>query len=294
MCILFLFNYFAHLWKTSLFPLCLIYSNPGNPCLWALLSRVVPQYYPRKANVNHHASIPSWNLVYAVLRTLCTCTSTVDCWTILKVNLLSSPCFSSQGGAMAGEVACLSSMTQGKVNTGCISHAESNPDINGHRTVCVHWGGSARSRTMFFVLFQRALLYSGVNQLASGTHSGEHRHRNALKTMQRAVFLCPGIRDKIHLRCAAVKMIWWHMALWPADKGITANELIFKLPVFSVYFQMMREPGQDWWQLATQRTPPATSRVPPLADKGWSRPSWQWFLRKVRTALSACWLLFLR
>ncbi|XP_075895011.1 tetratricopeptide repeat protein 37 [Nelusetta ayraudi] len=82
-----------------------VHSNPGNPCLWALLSRVVPQYYPRKAN----------------------------------------------GGAMAGEVACLSSMTQGK----------------------------------------RALLYSGVNQLASGTHSGEHSHRNALKTMQRAVFLCP-------------------------------------------------------------------------------------------------------
>ncbi|XP_022607239.1 tetratricopeptide repeat protein 37 [Seriola dumerili] len=82
-----------------------VHSNPGNPSLWALLSRVVPQYYPRKAN----------------------------------------------GGAMAGHVACLSSMTQGK----------------------------------------RALLYSGVNQLASGRHSGEDSHRNALKTMQRAVLLCP-------------------------------------------------------------------------------------------------------
>ncbi|XP_042343628.1 tetratricopeptide repeat protein 37 isoform X2 [Plectropomus leopardus] len=82
-----------------------VHSNPGNPSLWALLSRVVPQYYPRKAN----------------------------------------------GGAMAGHVACLSSMTQGK----------------------------------------RALLYSGVNQLASGRHSKEDSLRNALKTMQRAVLLCP-------------------------------------------------------------------------------------------------------
>ncbi|CAK6950140.1 SKI3 subunit of superkiller complex protein isoform X1 [Scomber scombrus] len=82
-----------------------VHSNPGNASLWALLSRVVPQYYPRKAN----------------------------------------------GGAMAGHVSCLSSMTQGK----------------------------------------RALLYSGVNQLASGRHSGEHKHRNALKTMQKAVMLCP-------------------------------------------------------------------------------------------------------
>lgn len=40
---------------------------------------------------------------------------------------------------------------------------------------------------------QRALLYSGVNQLASGRHSGEDSHKNALKTMQRAVLLCPGI-----------------------------------------------------------------------------------------------------
>ncbi|XP_054630521.1 tetratricopeptide repeat protein 37 isoform X1 [Dunckerocampus dactyliophorus] len=82
-----------------------VHSYPGNPSLWSLLSRLVPQYYPRKAN----------------------------------------------GGAMAGHVACLSSMTQGK----------------------------------------RALLYSGVNQLASGRHSGEDAHRNALKTMQRAVLLCP-------------------------------------------------------------------------------------------------------
>ncbi|CAN9513348.1 unnamed protein product [Ophioblennius macclurei] len=82
-----------------------VHSNPGNPSLWALLSRVVPRYYPRKAN----------------------------------------------GGAVAGHVACLSSMTQGK----------------------------------------RALLYSGVNQLASGRHSGEDKRKNALKTMQRAVLLCP-------------------------------------------------------------------------------------------------------
>ncbi|CAG00393.1 unnamed protein product [Tetraodon nigroviridis] len=82
-----------------------VHSNPGNPSLWALLSRVIPQYYPRKAN----------------------------------------------GGATAGHVACLSSMTQGK----------------------------------------GALLYSGVNQLANGSHSGEDSHRNALKMMQRAVLLCP-------------------------------------------------------------------------------------------------------
>ncbi|XP_045562596.1 tetratricopeptide repeat protein 37 [Salmo salar] len=82
-----------------------VHSNPGNPSLWALLSRLVPQYYPRKA----------------------------------------------EGGAVAGHVACLSSMTQGK----------------------------------------RALLYSGVNQLACGRHSGEDHSRNALKTMQRAVLLCP-------------------------------------------------------------------------------------------------------
>lgn len=42
------------------------------------------------------------------------------------------------------------------------------------------------------VLLQRALLYSGVNQLAGGRHSGEDSHKNALKTMQRAVLLCPG------------------------------------------------------------------------------------------------------
>ncbi|KAJ3604243.1 hypothetical protein NHX12_028984 [Muraenolepis orangiensis] len=82
-----------------------VHSNPGNPSLWALLSRLVPQYCPKKAD----------------------------------------------GGAVAGHVACLSSMTLGK----------------------------------------RALLYSGVNQLAGGRHSGEDRHRNALKTMQRAVLLCP-------------------------------------------------------------------------------------------------------
>ncbi|XP_008335039.1 tetratricopeptide repeat protein 37 isoform X1 [Cynoglossus semilaevis] len=88
-----------------------VHRNPGNPSLWALLSRVIPQYYPRKAN----------------------------------------------GGAVAGHIACLSSMTQGKVK---------------------------RS-------LQRALLYSGVNQLACGKHSGEDSQRNALKTLQRAVLLCP-------------------------------------------------------------------------------------------------------
>ncbi|XP_067087344.1 superkiller complex protein 3 [Osmerus mordax] len=82
-----------------------VHSNPGDPSLWALLSRLVPQYYPRKA----------------------------------------------KGGAMAGHVACLSSMTQGK----------------------------------------RALLYSGVNQLACGRHSGEDPSRNPLKTLQKAVLLCP-------------------------------------------------------------------------------------------------------
>ncbi|XP_051923327.1 tetratricopeptide repeat protein 37 [Hippocampus zosterae] len=82
-----------------------VHSHPGNSSLWSLLSKLVPKYYPRKAN----------------------------------------------GGAMAGHVARLSSMTQGK----------------------------------------RALLYSGVNQLACGRHSGEDAHRNALKTMQRAVLLCP-------------------------------------------------------------------------------------------------------
>uniref|UniRef100_A0A671QPQ4 Tetratricopeptide repeat protein 37-like n=1 Tax=Sinocyclocheilus anshuiensis TaxID=1608454 RepID=A0A671QPQ4_9TELE len=71
-----------------------IHRNPGNPSLWALLSRLVPQYCPNKADVS--------------------------------------------------------------------------------------------------ILTSRALLYSGVNQLASGRHSGEDRRRNALKTIQRAVLLCPG------------------------------------------------------------------------------------------------------
>lgn len=46
---------------------------------------------------------------------------------------------------------------------------------------------------VFLACLQRALLYSGVNQLANGRHSGEDKHRNALRTMQRAVLLCPGI-----------------------------------------------------------------------------------------------------
>uniref|UniRef100_W5M043 SKI3 subunit of superkiller complex n=1 Tax=Lepisosteus oculatus TaxID=7918 RepID=W5M043_LEPOC len=82
-----------------------VHSNPGDAALWALLSRLVPQYNPRNA----------------------------------------------KGGAAAGGVACHFSMTQGK----------------------------------------RALLYSGVNQLASGRHSGEDPSRNALKTIQRAALLCP-------------------------------------------------------------------------------------------------------
>lgn len=44
-----------------------------------------------------------------------------------------------------------------------------------------------------FLCLQRALLYSGVNQLANGRHSGEDSHNNTLKMMQRAVLLCPGI-----------------------------------------------------------------------------------------------------
>lgn len=104
---------------------------------------------------------------------------------------------------------------------------------------------------MLPVFFQRALLYSGVNQLASGTHSGEHRHRNALKTMQRAVFLCPGMPYKMHLCCTAVRkkdhgvMAHGFLAQRPADKRITPNALIFRLPVFSLYNQMIQEPGQD-------------------------------------------------
>ncbi|XP_051981305.1 tetratricopeptide repeat protein 37 [Xyrauchen texanus] len=82
-----------------------VHRYPGNPSLWALLSRLVPQYCPNKAD----------------------------------------------GGAVAGRVACHASMTLGK----------------------------------------RALLYSGVNQLASGRHCGQDRRQNALKTIQRAVLLCP-------------------------------------------------------------------------------------------------------
>ncbi|KAJ8380559.1 hypothetical protein SKAU_G00013370 [Synaphobranchus kaupii] len=82
-----------------------VHSNPGNPSLWALLSRLVAQCYPRKA----------------------------------------------AGGAVAGSVACHSSMTQGK----------------------------------------KALLYSGVNQLACGRHTGEDPSKNALKSIQRAALLHP-------------------------------------------------------------------------------------------------------
>uniref|UniRef100_A0A8C9TCA7 SKI3 subunit of superkiller complex n=1 Tax=Scleropages formosus TaxID=113540 RepID=A0A8C9TCA7_SCLFO len=87
-----------------------VHSNPGNPSLWALLSRLVPQYYPRKADV-------SAELTGLVLLT---------------------------------------------------------------------------SSTLLFL--QKALLFSGINQLASGRHSIEDKMRNALKTIQTAVRLCPGIR----------------------------------------------------------------------------------------------------
>lgn len=96
-----------------------IHKNPGNAGLWAFLSRMVPQYFPKKAN----------------------------------------------GGAIAGHVACLSSMMQGK----------------------------------------RALLFSGINQLACGRNSGDDINSNALKTMQRAVLLSPddpaawaGLMSAIH------------------------------------------------------------------------------------------------
>uniref|UniRef100_A0A8B9JX45 Tetratricopeptide repeat domain 37 n=1 Tax=Astyanax mexicanus TaxID=7994 RepID=A0A8B9JX45_ASTMX len=78
-----------------------VFRNPGNPSLWALLSRLVPQYCPSKADVS-----------------------------ILE------------------------------------------PDLNLREIM--------------------ALLYSGVNQLASGRNSWEDKRRNALKTIQRAVLLCPG------------------------------------------------------------------------------------------------------
>uniref|UniRef100_A0A8B9JVD1 Tetratricopeptide repeat domain 37 n=1 Tax=Astyanax mexicanus TaxID=7994 RepID=A0A8B9JVD1_ASTMX len=77
-----------------------VFRNPGNPSLWALLSRLVPQYCPSKADVS-----------------------------ILE------------------------------------------PDLNLREIM--------------------ALLYSGVNQLASGRNSWEDKRRNALKTIQRAVLLCP-------------------------------------------------------------------------------------------------------
>lgn len=87
--------------------------------------------------------------------------------------------------------------------------------------------------------FQRALLYSGVNQLASGRHSGEDRHRNALKTMQRAVLLCPGIYIKICLYCTAVRIIL-------QDSGmINVYIKLISPPHCSVCFQMTQQPGQD-------------------------------------------------
>ncbi|XP_028660594.2 tetratricopeptide repeat protein 37 [Erpetoichthys calabaricus] len=82
-----------------------VHSHPGDPMLWSLLSRVVPQYYPKN----------------------------------------------SKGGIVAGSVACHFSLTHGK----------------------------------------KALLYSGVNQLAAGVHSGKSQSNNALKTIQKVALLCP-------------------------------------------------------------------------------------------------------
>uniref|UniRef100_A0A4W4G194 Tetratricopeptide repeat domain 37 n=1 Tax=Electrophorus electricus TaxID=8005 RepID=A0A4W4G194_ELEEL len=78
-----------------------VFRNPGNPTLWALLSRLVPQYCPSKADVG----VPE----------------------------------------------------------------------------------PLQIKTHSF----EALLYSGVNQLASGRHSGEDKRKHALRTIQRAVLLCP-------------------------------------------------------------------------------------------------------
>uniref|UniRef100_A0A4W4FY58 Tetratricopeptide repeat domain 37 n=1 Tax=Electrophorus electricus TaxID=8005 RepID=A0A4W4FY58_ELEEL len=84
-----------------------VFRNPGNPTLWALLSRLVPQYCPSKADVGVPEPLQ------------------------IKTHSFESP------------------------------------------------------------VAKRALLYSGVNQLASGRHSGEDKRKHALRTIQRAVLLCP-------------------------------------------------------------------------------------------------------
>lgn len=101
-----------NLYKGSI---CLIYSNPGNPSLWALLSRLVPQYHPKKANVmlhthtHKHYTQPKHKHQKSILLA----------HTVLLrgsrggIHDLVGCVF--QGGAIAGHVACLSSMTQGKV-----------------------------------------------------------------------------------------------------------------------------------------------------------------------------------
>uniref|UniRef100_A0A8C1N6V5 Tetratricopeptide repeat domain 37 n=1 Tax=Cyprinus carpio TaxID=7962 RepID=A0A8C1N6V5_CYPCA len=101
-----------------------IHRNPGNPSLWALLSRLVPQYCPNKADVR--------------------------------------------------------------------------------------------------ILTSRALLYSGVNQLASGRHSGEDRRRNALKTIQRAVLLCPG---KLNYNCVRYVYDLFSVKSLQAEDGLLAQAL---------------------------------------------------------------------
>ncbi|XP_028919257.1 tetratricopeptide repeat protein 37 [Ornithorhynchus anatinus] len=82
-----------------------VHSNPADPALWSLLSRVVPQFAPRNA----------------------------------------------KGGAVAGNVAHILDLNHGK----------------------------------------KALLYTAVNQLATGSSSAEDEKQNALKTIQKAAILSP-------------------------------------------------------------------------------------------------------
>lgn len=86
----------------------LIPSNPGNPSLWALLSRIVPRYHPKKANVGLHA-IAKHSTCHRAVKHNCR-KSFAGQW---RVQGFVFCVF--QGGAVAGQVACLFSMTQGKV-----------------------------------------------------------------------------------------------------------------------------------------------------------------------------------
>lgn len=73
-----------------------------------------------------HIHIPSYNPVYFYIyddtfyNLVQPYLPFVDYWSVFEINVYFSSCSFFQGGAMAGEVACLSSMTQGKVKTGCI------------------------------------------------------------------------------------------------------------------------------------------------------------------------------